>query len=236
MAVDLDWQLENALRYGTRVDHRDVAWVDLNEVLLHFPLLVDANHAAQRDVVVTAQGAARIEAGFGPLFTLAPDGTPPQALDAAVDQIPAGAPYVLAILAPPRGESLDANTVNAIIAYLTKGAARWHEQPYEVIAGVSGQPAVISRASNRPFRAGGRINDASFDVRMDSWLPAETFRRGGFGHVIRQHQHVMALERGVNLIWFDGDAPSPPYYAAGVYAPQMRFRIPANPPGLARLR
>jgi hypothetical protein len=71
---------------------------------------------------------------------------------------------------------------------------------------------------------------------MDAWLPAETFRRGGFGHVIRNREHALALERGLSLVWWnDGGVPSEPIYAGGLYAQTPRFRIPAHGlPALAR--
>ena len=70
---------------------------------------------------------------------------------------------------------------------------------------------------------------------MESWLPSDTFRRAGFGHVIRGHEHVLILERGVNLISFDRNAqPSAPLYAASLYAPGERYRISSVSPSLAR--
>jgi len=64
-------------------------------------------------------------------------------------------------------------------------------------------------------------------VRMDSWLPFDTFRRAGFGHVLRGREHVLTLERGVSLVWFGRDGgPSRPYYAAGVFAAEPRYRVP----------
>ena len=55
--------------------------------------------------------------------------------------------------------------------------------------------------------------DEPFTVRMDSWLPFDTFRRPGFGHVLRGREHVQILERGVNLVWLE---PGRPRGAAGV--------------------
>ena len=89
-------------------------------------------------------------------------------------------------------------------------------------------------ASLHPFRERMRIGPALFEVRMESWLPAETVNPGGFGHVIRDGRHVMALERGINLIWFDEEGrPSIPVYGTGLYAHEPRFRIPVNAARLA---
>ena len=72
---------------------------------------------------------------------------------------------------------------------------------------------------------------------MDSWLPTDTFRRPGFGHVLRGRDHILTLERGVNLIWLRSDgSAAPPYYAHSLFARQPRFRIPAATLQLAQIR
>ena len=68
-----------------------------------------------------------------------------------------------------------------------------------------------------------------YTARMDSWLPTDTFRRGGFGHVVRGHRHVLTLERGLNLVWFGRDGePSRPYYAASLFAAEPRYPYPCG--------
>jgi hypothetical protein len=94
----------------------------------------------------------------------------------------------------------------------------------------------VTRSADRPFRAEFRLLDEPFTVRMESWLPSDTFRRAGFGHVLRGREHVLILERGVNLVWFDRSArPSPPLYAASLYAPGPRYRISSVSPSFARV-
>jgi hypothetical protein len=103
------------------------------------------------------------------------------------------------------------------------------------MAGLAGEAPVITRSAEYPFRQEFRLLDDPFSVRMESWLPSDTFRRAGFGHVIRGREHVQILERGVNLVWFDRSArPSPPVYAASLYAPGQRYRISSVSPSLAR--
>jgi len=73
-----------------------------------------------------------------------------------------------------------------------------------------------------------QLLDESLTVRMDSWLPSDTFRRAGFGHVLRGREHVMIIERGISLVWFGpAGVPSQPFYWASLYAVQPRFRLPA---------
>lgn len=67
----------------------------------------------------------------------------------------------------------------------------------------------------------------TFSVRMESWLPFETFRRAGFGRVLAGHRPIMTIERGVSLLWFEPDGSPSIAYAAGLYAPKPRVRIPA---------
>jgi hypothetical protein len=81
-----------------------------------------------------------------------------------------------------------------------------------------------------PFRLRTRLGDLPIDVRMDSWIPGDTMRRAGFGHVIARHRHVLTLERGVSVIAFDGAGrPLLTTYASGLFAPPSRFRIRPRP-------
>ena len=67
-----------------------------------------------------------------------------------------------------------------------------------------------------------------FTVRMESWLPGDTFRRAGFGRIVRGRQPVLTVERGLSLVWFRPDGSPAVVYAAGLYAVRPRFRIPAQ--------
>ena len=55
---------------------RDLAWVRLDDVLLHFPFLVRDNLAASRDVVLTADAANDVVAAFADEFPLVLDQPP----------------------------------------------------------------------------------------------------------------------------------------------------------------
>jgi hypothetical protein len=106
---------------------------------------------------------------------------------------------------------------------------------YRVIAGLVGERPTLTRAQDEPFRQEFRLLDDPFTVRMESWLPSDTFRRAGFGHVIRGREHVLTVERGVSLVWFNRDTrPSPAIYAASLYAPGRRYRIRSASSSLAR--
>ena len=106
-----------------------------------------------------------------------------------------------------------------------------------MVAGVTGEAPIVARGEDSPFRMDFRLLDDPFTVRMESWLPSDTFRRAGFGHVVRGREHVLTLERGVSLVWFDRNArASNPIYAASVYSPGHRYRLSSASPSLAVVR
>jgi hypothetical protein len=237
LVTNLNWQLENALLYYSRWQRRDIPWVRLPDVEPHFPFLVRDNEAISRDIVMDSYSAREVVSAFGPLVPIQPDPirTSPDLLD-EIAGLPSGTPYVLCILTPPREERLDAETQRLALEMLTRGhAPSWSTGAYQLMAGLAGEAPAITRSAEYAFREEFRLLDDPFSVRMESWLPSDTFRRAGFGHVIRGREHVQILERGVNLVWFDRSArPSPPIYAASLYAPGQRYRISSVSPSLAR--
>jgi len=248
LVTDLNWQLENALLYHTRWQRRDVPWVRLPDVQLHFPLLVRDNEAISRDLILDAYSARDVVAAFGPRFPLQRD--PISASPDLIEEITglsSGTPYVLCVLTPPREERLDPALLRSAVAILAGGrtppALRMGDSAqtgtgarYQLMAGLTGEAPVVTRAEDSPFRMDFQLLDDPFTVRMESWLPSDTFRRAGFGHVLRGREHVLTLERGVSLVWFDRNArPSNPVYAASVYSPGHRYRLSSVSPSLAVL-
>jgi hypothetical protein len=226
LAAQLNWQVENALLYETRYRLRHVAWTRLADVLLHFPLVVRDNLDTGRDVVLTADAVPQVAAAFGSLFPILPEPMPPApSVLSYATRIPRGAPYVLTILAPARDDVLDEGDWNDALAGLTGGRVRARGgAAYEVLLGRAGDAPRLHRSGARPFREKLRLPEGRVDIRMEGWVPVETFRRGGFGHVILDRRRVLTAERGVSLVTLD---PAEPVYAAGVYALRPRFRIPA---------
>jgi hypothetical protein len=224
----MNWQLENVLLYSGRHLRPDLPWVRLGDVMTHWPLFLTDNHRLGRDLVLN-RDAVRELTGIVDPSTLTADIPALTALEQVFAQVPRGMPYVLVLLTPPREAPLDAGEVSRALATLT-GTQMPHRSPgaYELFAGVAGERPEIYRSSQRPFTDTFEILDERLTVRMESWLPIDTFRRAGFGHLLRGRQRLMILERGVNLIWLGRDGQvSPPYYAASLFAPQPRFRIPA---------
>jgi len=232
----MNWQLENAVLYSGRYMQRGLAWVPLADVLPHFPFLVGDNLAEDRDLVLTAQAAADIRASYGDAFALVQDQAGAPSLASLAAAVPRGAPYVLTWLAPPPDEAtVDLHDLDAAASVLAKGSlpART-EVGYEVWAGIAGEKPAFHRSSSRPFIDRFAIAGDRYTVRMDSWLPEDTFRREGFGHILRGREHVMWIERGVSLLWLSQSGAQSQVYAAGLYAPEARFRIAAPSTRLAR--
>ena len=228
LATELNWQVENALLYETRYSLRHVVWIRLSDVLLHFPLLVRDNQSGGRDVVLTAAAVPRVAGAFGSLLPMVADAVPPTtSLAAYASRVPRGAPYTLAVLTAERGEAIDEAQLQAAFATLTGGQVLPPRPlaPYEVWVGRAGSAPLLHRSDVRPYRHKLRLAEGELDIRFDGWVPLETFRRGGFGHVTIDRRHVLTIERGVSLAAIDAGQA---YYAHGLYALQPRFRIPSS--------
>jgi hypothetical protein len=236
LVAKMDWQVENVLLYSARYERNGLAWVRLADVLPHFPFLVRDNLSEERDIVLTADAAADVVATYGNLFPLEPDQAPPPTLVDIVSRIPRGTPYVLTLLVPPpSNRTLDPAELGRALTMLTGGRAPSRsDASYEVWAGTYGEAPVLYRSSAHPFRARVQIGGEPFTIRMDSWLPDDTFRRGGFGHVLHGRTHALPVERGVSLVWLGRDGSPARFYGAGLYTPEARFRIKAPTVHLAR--
>lgn len=226
---DMGWQSENALLYSARYERRELAWLRLGEVLPHLPFLVNDNHAIGRDIVLVGNAASRVAAAYGTLFPLVLDSVPPGIAD-RVAAVPRGTPYVIVLLEPTGGDALNTGDFDQALALLAGPSARRSTKRFQVWAGISGEPGALRHESNRPFRTAFSILGDQFAVRFESWLPYETFRRAGFGHVLRGRERILTIERGVSLVWFEPDGSPVVSYDAGLYAPKARLRIPASVP------
>jgi hypothetical protein len=232
----MDWQVENVLLYASRHERPDLAWVRLDNVMLHFPFLVRDNLAQSRDIVLTADAAKAVVAAYANEFPLALDQPPAPGLADVASRIPRGTPYVLTLLLPPPGgRAIDREDFMKGLAEL--GGRRVpprSEASYEVWAGSHGEAPTLYRSSPHPFRQNVLIGGEPFTIRMDSWLPEDTFRRGGFAHVLHGRRHALIAERGISLLWLQRNGAPATYYGAGLYTPEARFRI--TPPAAHLVR
>jgi hypothetical protein len=141
-----------------------------------------------------------------------------------IGSLPGNTPYVLCVLRPSRERDVDQAMVPRLVASLGGG---WNgpldTEGYSVIAGHTGARPALIRSSERPFRTSVRLGALAIQVRMDSWLPSDTIRRAGFGHVIANHRHALAIDRGLSLVAWPPGALPVTAYEGGLYADQPRY-------------
>jgi hypothetical protein len=225
----LDWQSENALLYSARHNLRGLAWTRLADVLAHLPFLVEDNAAIGRSVVLTADAAAGVVAAYGPLFPIVPDdGVRTPSLVEIAARLPNGTPYVLTVLPASGTGPVDPAELASTLQALTGTSIAAANTSYQVWAGTTGTRPALIRSEPRPFRQTFSLGGDRFTIRMESWLPDDTFRRAGFGRVLREREPMLTIERGISLMWLRTDGSPSQMYAAGLYAPRPRFRIPAR--------
>ena len=242
--ADVNWQLDNGLDYYTRHVRPDLNVARVADRVLTLPLLVRDNLAARREVLMTPESRRLAEAAYGSLFGFDPDArVDAQPLPQRIGGLPADTVYVLALLAPYPDLPFDPQELADTASRLTGAAATLAKGPsYQVLAGSVGMPPTLDRRSGEPFRTTVDIDGLTLDVRMESWLPADTIRRAGFGHVVANGRHALTLERGVSLVLLGPDGRiRARHYASGLFAPLARVRthLPKGPPdtreGYARL-
>jgi hypothetical protein len=226
LLTDLNWQVQNGLTYYGQRLHPEIAYTRMPEVLLYAPALVRDNLEIGREVVFTGKAHAGLVAAYGPLIPTDNDPRAPVAgLATLTADLPAGTRYVLCILKPARDFTLDGSDVSRAVAGLTGGTlTAWPTGDYVAVAGVAGRPATMVAAANRPFRQTIDLDGTPVEIRMDSWLAADTIRRMGFGHVIAGRRHTLIVERGASFAAFDrAGQPLRAGYAGGLFAPQPRY-------------
>ncbi len=235
LLADINWQLDNGLDYYTRHLRPDLNIARVADRVQTLPLLIRDNLAAGRIVLMTPESRRIAEAAYGGLLTYTPEPSMQAPLLAArLQDLPAGSLYVIALLAPYRDLPFDAAELAEASRRLTGGAATLAEGPsYQVLAGRVGESPVLNRRQSQPVRTRVRIEGIHVEVRMESWLPADTMRRAGFGHVIVNRRHALTLERGVSAVVMNSQgAVLGVDYASGLFAPLARVRVqlaPAQP-------
>ena len=230
---DVNWQLENGLDYYTRRLRPDLNVVRAGGMLLTLPFLIHDNLAEGREVVATPLARDRIRAAYGDLFTFTTDERSiVQPLRARLAGLSPGTPYVLTLLAPYPDLPFDRPGLAEAVEFLTGGTAKLgHEPSYTLLAGIAGARPTVDRRSDRPFRQRLHLGSLDVDVRMESWLPTDTIRRAGFGHVVVGRRHALTLERGVSVVTLPEDGSAPRIeYASGLFAPLPRFRVSMTAP------
>jgi hypothetical protein len=226
LAADFNWQLQNGLSYFGAHEKPDLQYFRTADRLFGFPLLVDAN--ADRQIFLSTEAQRRIASAFGSLYTIDMDVGAERLAEAARD-LPAGTAYVLCVLTPYRDRPIESASLDELLATLGASSVGAPSQDgYSVIAGVKGTAPQLFRSTARPFRTSLTLNGRRLVIRMDSWLAYDTIRRAGFGHVIADHQHALAIERGLSFVAWPPGAPTLTAYESSLYAPQPRYVLRRN--------
>ncbi len=228
LLADLDWELENGLAYFSKEVQPNIAFARMPDVLLSAPGLVRNNQEIGRDVVLTERARREMTRAYGPLLSIEPD---PQGHVTSIADLarglPAGTRYALCVLRPLRAFTLDVQDLGLALRTLSGGAlGSMPEGDFAVVAGIVGQSPPFAVGSSDPFRRQIDLGGVPVDIRMESWLPADTIRRMGFGHVIAARRHTLIVERGVSFTAFDDSGRAiRTGYAANIFAPQARYVI-----------
>ena len=230
LVADLNWQLQNGLDYYARHTNPDLLHLRAAGRLLTLPWLIEDNLRHGRDVVLTRASARLVRQAFGDTWSMEQERRS-RPLPEQLAALPRGTPFVLALLRAYRDVPLEVGELTAIVAALTGHRATMPtDGVYTVMIGRAGEPPAVLRSELRPFRLRTSLGGMNVDVRMESWLPPDTMRRAGFGHVVVNRRHVLTLERGVSVVALGENGQTRlAGYASGLYAPEARFRIRATP-------
>jgi len=230
LGADMGWQLHNGIDYYARHTNRRLAVFDVPSGLLHFPFVAWTNQAMGRDVVLTEESAQLVTAAYGGLFRVEPDERLPNPglLDRLARLAP-GTPYVLTFLQPyPEGPVSD-ELLDGVAARLGVEAPGIPRGRYVAVAGEAGRGTRLRVAGDRPFRRQVALGPHRLDIRMESWLPTDSIRRAGFGHVVAGRRHLLTLDRGLSFVSITPDGrPGLRTWEGGQLAPQGRWIIKAE--------
>jgi hypothetical protein len=225
LLTDMNWQVANGLSYFAKVPQPAIAHARAPDLLLYAPALVTDNQVVGRAIALTERARSEIDAAYGPLLSTMPDPrvvVPP--LAERVAGLPAGTPYVLCLLKPSRDMSLDEDDLAAALRVLSGTSIPRGD--YAVVAGLAGRPPDLAFGANLPFTKQVQLNGMGVEVRMESWLSADTIRRMGFGQVVAGRHHALIVERGVSFAAFDRTGRAiRTAYAANIFSAQPRYLI-----------
>ncbi len=226
LLTDLNWQVENGLSYFAKIERPEVAHAGMPDLLNHAPALIRDNFEIGRQVAMTARARAELTSAYGSLIpTIADTRVVAPGMSDMTHGLAPGTRYVLTVLKPSRDFHLDIEDLSRAVGILSDGQlGAIPDGDYALMAGVAGQRPALVIGSNEPFRRRVGLDGVAVEIRMDSWLAADTIRRMGFGHVIVARRHTLIVERGVSFVAFDGEGrPIRSGYAASIFAPQPRY-------------
>jgi hypothetical protein len=228
LLTDMNWQIQNGLSYFGNHVRPDLGYSRMPDVLLYAPVLVSDNLAIDREVAATSRARQQVATAYGPLLPTELDPrVPAGTLRDLVGGLPPGSRYALCVLKPTREFSVDAAELSQALRTLSGGSLdAMPAGAYAVAVGRTGEAPALTAGSNDPFRRSVNLAGVSTEVRMESWLSADTIRRMGFGHIVAARQHTLIVERGISFVAFDAfGRPLRSGYEDGIFAPQPRYLI-----------
>jgi hypothetical protein len=233
--VDTNWQVQNAVEYFMRERKPgtpwfwtgELPWLELGNVSSRFQELIDANEEINREVVVapgvyTTLRSLGYESGTSDVRHLENPRVPGDLFSDRVMSTKPGTPYAFAILRPDHEYPIDNMSLISAWRWLTAGSMPLpDDRQFTIAIGRVGARPTLMRSEDRPYRLRTSLEPFEIDIRMESWLPTDTIRRAGFGHVIVNRKHFLTLERGVSFAVLGPG--SDPLYSSGIYAPIPRY-------------
>jgi hypothetical protein len=232
--VDTNWQVQNAFEYFMRERRPGVPWFYTDELEwlqgLHraarFDAFVARNAEIGRRVIISGLAAEKV---IDPPSSRWLDDVNPQFRNFSerVESVQPGTPYVIAVLRADREYPLNTAGLAHAWRWLAPGTMMPTLRHYTVIVGRVGERPVLMESQDRPYRVGVTVEPYDVDIRMESWLPTDTIRRAGFGHVIVNRGHVLTLERGISFVALGPRGGS--FYESGLFAPIRKHVATANP-------
>ena len=201
LASDMGWQLHNGIDYYSLHTKTALGVFNVPSGLLHFPFVAWNNLAAGRDVVLTEGAARLVTSTYGNLLPVEPDlRLPTPTLEERLGAVPVGTPYVLTILQPYPEAPLDQQQLGRLARLLRVEAPGLPMGRYVAVAGEVGRGTRLRVAGDEPFRRTVELEGRAVDIRMEAWLPTDSIRRAGFGHVISGRRHLLTLYRGLSFV------------------------------------
>jgi hypothetical protein len=236
--LDANWQLQNAIEYYMRERRPGFAWFTTDQIewlqegnrATRFNDLVAANAEIGRSVVLTERTAEKVsEPRPSHWVNDARNDGRSHFLDFSkrVESVPPGTPFVIAVLRSDQEYSLDTVGFAHAWRWLAPGMMMPALRHYTVIVGRVGKRPALVESHDRPYRVRVRLEPFDIDVRMESWLPTDTIRRAGFGHVVVNRRHALTLERGISFVALGSGGGA--IYGSGLFAPTGQFVLQPTP-------
>ena len=225
--VDTNWQIQNAFEYFMKRNRPFVPWFATEELPWigtgELKRLVDDNHAIGRTVIVTPQTYRKLHARVDASATVKRT-----ELMTRVKALPPGTAYVFGMLRPDREYPIDDNELGDVWTSLTGGSMQFPApHNFVVVAGHIGQTPVVLHSADEPYRLRAHLASFDVDIRTTSWLPTDTIRRAGFGHIIVNRKHALTLERGLSFVALGPGGFTA--YGSSLFAPIPKLLLGLDP-------